>query len=351
VPAAMAAAEQLDAAVRRDPDVANVLVSVGDLGDPSLATMHVALKHDRSAKTIVVEDRVRSSLPALTNATASVEDVPFVANGVTKPLRVTISDPSLTALAHASHALQAQMSALHGFVAVTMSGLEFVDGAVTQISHEGGKRIVDVDADLVNVNIGDATSRVERLARKTLPKTSQFTFGGEAEDTITTFGSFGYTLALSTVCIIVVLGLLFRGWRAPAAIVVGLPLSVVGALFGLFITRADFGIISLMGVIFLFGLVNKNAILLVDAIEQRRRAGMPLYESIVAAGERRFRPIIMTTAATILGMMPIAVGLGAGSELRQPMAVAIIGGLVSSTVLSLLVIPVVYSLLERRAPA
>jgi multidrug efflux pump subunit AcrB len=148
--------------------------------------------------------------------------------------------------------------------------------------------------------------------------------------------------------IIVVLGLLFRGWRAPLVIVVALPLSVVGALFALFVVRADFGLISLMGVIFLFGLVNKNAILLVDAIIQRRRAGMERAAAIVEAASRRFRPIIMTTSATILGMLPIAVGFGAGSELRAPMAIAIIGGLVSSTLLSLLVIPVAYTFVDRR---
>jgi multidrug efflux pump subunit AcrB len=119
-------------------------------------------------------------------------------------------------------------------------------------------------------------------------------------------------------------------------------------LFALFVVRADFGLISLMGVIFLFGLVNKNAILLVDAIVQRRRSGMERAAAILEAASRRFRPIIMTTFATILGMLPIAVGFGAGSELRAPMAIAIIGGLISSTVLSLVVIPVAYTFVDRQ---
>lgn len=344
---AIADAETLDAVIRRDPAVATVLAAVGDRGDPALATMAVTLKHTRSAPTIAVENRVRAALPVLSNATTSVEDVPFVENGVTKPLRVTVSDPSLAVLAHATDSLAHRMMGLKGLVDVSASGLTFSGGIPTLISREDGKRVVDVDADLVGVNIGDATARVDALARQILPKSARFIFAGEAGDTITTFGSFGFTLGLSTLSIIVVLGLLFRGWRAPLVIVAALPLSVVGALFALFVVRADFGIISLMGVIFLFGLVNKNAILLVDAIVQRRRDGMERAAAILEAASRRFRPIVMTTFATILGMLPIAVGFGAGSELRAPMAIAIIGGLISSTVLSLLVIPVAYTFVDR----
>lgn len=345
---AIGAAERIDAVIRRDPDVATVLAAVGDRGDPAVATLAVTLRRNRRAPTITVENRVRETLPDLPNATTSVEDVAFVENGVTKPLRVTVSDSDLTVLAQASSNLAHRIAGQKGFVDVSATGLSFAGGVPTTITREDGKRVVDVDADLVGVNIGDATARADAIARAVLPKSSQHVFAGEAGDTITTFGSFGITLGLSTLSIIVVLGLLFRGWRAPLVIVVALPLSVVGALFALFVVRADFGIISLMGVIFLFGLVNKNAILLVDAIVQRRRAGMERAAAILEAASRRFRPIVMTTFATILGMLPIAVGFGAGSELRAPMAIAIIGGLLSSTVLSLLVIPVAYTFVDRK---
>jgi multidrug efflux pump subunit AcrB len=146
--------------------------------------------------------------------------------------------------------------------------------------------------------------------------------------------------------IVVVLVVLFRSWLDPLVISAALPLSIVGALFALWITRADFGLISLMGVVFLFGLVNKNAILLVDSINRQRNAGLRRADAIVEAGSQRLRPIFMTTAATILGMLPIALGFGAGAELRQPMAVSIIGGLITSTLLSLIVVPVVYTLVD-----
>ena len=140
--------------------------------------------------------------------------------------------------------------------------------------------------------------------------------------------------------------MLFRSWVDPLVITMSLPLSIVGALFALWITRADFGLISLMAVIFLFGLVNKNAILLVDRIKKLRSLGMARSDAINEAGAQRLRPILMTTAATILGMLPIALGFGAGAELRAPMAVAIIGGLITSTVLSLVVIPVAYTIAD-----
>jgi multidrug efflux pump subunit AcrB len=104
--------------------------------------------------------------------------------------------------------------------------------------------------------------------------------------------------------------------------------------------------ISLIGIIFLMGLINKNAILIVDYINQLRKSGLNRTEAILQAGPVRLRPILMTTASTILGMLPLALGLGAGAELRAPMAVAIIGGLITSTLLSLIVVPVVYALLD-----
>ncbi len=160
------------------------------------------------------------------------------------------------------------------------------------------------------------------------------------------FGSFGATLALSVLCILVVLLLLFQSWKGPVVIVLSLPLSILGAFLATLFTRSEFGVISVIGIIFLLGLTNKNAILIVDYINQLRSVGISRSDAILKAGPVRLRPILMTTFATILGMVPIALGIGAGSELRAPMAIAIIGGLITSTLLSLLVVPVVYALLD-----
>jgi multidrug efflux pump subunit AcrB len=208
---------------------------------------------------------------------------------------------------------------------------------------------VQITADLApTLQLGDANEKILALAHKYLPKNKsiKLAFGGASEDVVTTFRDFGVALAASVVAIFLVLWILFRSWVDPIVITVALPLSIVGALFALWVTRADFGLISLMAVIFLFGLVNKNAILLVDRINKLRSLGLARSDAIREAGAQRLRPIVMTTAATILGMLPIALGFGAGAELRQPMAVAIIGGLITSTLLSLVVIPVAYTIFD-----
>jgi multidrug efflux pump subunit AcrB len=157
-------------------------------------------------------------------------------------------------------------------------------------------------------------------------------------------------MGLSVLCILLVLIWLFKSWVDPLAIIFCLPLSLFGAMLSLLVTRSDFGIISVIGIIFLLGLTNKSGILLIDYINQLRDSGLSRSEAILKAGPVRLRPILMTTASTILGMLPIALGWGAGSELRSPMAIAIIGGLISSTLLSLIVVPVVYTLLDDWQP-
>ncbi len=348
---ALAAAKRYERVVRQDADVADVLVTIGGRGDPTSGELYVTLKPSRSATTFDVENRVRTALPTLANIVPSVEDIPFVDTGVSKPLRVSLSAPlttNLDVLEDAAQSVATRTAEIPGLVGVTLVGIERNDrGALTRIDHEALLRVAYIDGDTTGLPIGDATTKVADLARTMLPAGVRVGLGGESEDIARTFGQFGTTLALSVVSIVVVLALLFRGWRAPLVIACSLPLSIVGAMLALFVTRADFGIISLMGVIFLFGLVNKNAILLVDFIQQRRRAGMDRFTAVIDAAAHRLRPILMTTGATILGMLPIALGLGAGSELRAPMAVAIIGGLLTSTLLSLIVIPVAYAAVDR----
>jgi multidrug efflux pump subunit AcrB len=183
-----------------------------------------------------------------------------------------------------------------------------------------------------------------------MPAGVSLNLGGDSARQNEVFGSFGTTLGLSALCIIVVLIWLFKSWVDPIVIGLSLPLAVVGALLALLFTKSDFGMISLIGFVFLLGITNKNAILIVDYINQLRDSGLERTEAILKAGPVRLRPIMMTTAATILGMVPIALGLGAGSELRSPMAVSIAGGLVSSTILSLFVVPVFYAILDDWFP-
>ena len=354
----MAAARTLETSVRADPAVSDVYTAIGaQAGRPNAGTLDVRLKRDRKVKTIDVENAVRDRLPSIDGVVATVEDVPYVGSDSPKALQFALVGNNLDRLRTVGRSFEHRVEKLKGFVDVSASGLS--DGTpFSAIEHVGGVRAVQISADLVpTLQIGDANDIVLALARKYLPKDVTLTFGGNSADVVATFREFGIALALSVLAIFLVLMVLFRSWVDPIVITASLPLSIVGALFALWLTRADFGLISLMAVIFLFGLVNKNAILLVDRINKLRALGFSRPEAIGEAGAQRLRPIVMTTAATILGMLPIALGFGAGAELRQPMAVAIIGGLMTSTLLSLVVIPVAYTIFDdwahggRRDPA
>jgi multidrug efflux pump subunit AcrB len=341
------AAKQIEDSVRKDPAVSEVYTTIGaQTGQSNVGTMNVVLKRKRKVTTLDVEDAVRSRLPSLDGVVTTVADVPFVGSQTAKPVQFALVSDDLGALRTVGRSFEHRLEHAGDFLDVSASGLS--DGTpFSAIEHVDGKRAVQITADLApNLQIGDANETIVALKRKYVPSKIALTFGGNSADVVTTFRDFGVALAFSVLAIFAVLVVLFRSWLDPIVITVSLPLSIVGALFALWITRADFGLISLMAVIFLFGLVNKNAILLVDRINKLREHGLPRRDAILEAGAQRLRPIVMTTAATILGMVPIALGFGAGAELRAPMAVAIIGGLITSTALSLIVIPVAYTLFD-----
>ncbi len=340
-------ARQLEETIRANRDVTHAYTTIGARANASnVGTIDVYLAPNRHAKTIDVENAIRSRLPAIDGVVTTVADVPFVGSDTAKSLQFALVGDDLETLRRVGRNLEHHLQKTPGFVDVGATGLS--DGTpFSGIEHLGEKRAVGITSDLVSdLTIGDANDRVVALARKLLPYSVVLTFGGGSADASTVFRDFGIALGLSVVAIVIVLGALFRSIVDPIVIVIALPLSIVGALFALWVTRADFGIISLMAVIFLFGLVNKNAILLVDRIKNLRASGLGREAAITQAGAQRLRPIVMTTAATILGMLPIALGFGAGAELRAPMAVAIIGGLITSTLLTLVVVPVAYTLVD-----
>lgn len=338
----LAIAQQLETVIRRAPNVEAVLTTVGSRqGQPNQGLLYVRLKHERSLTTALQQNQVRDQLPALPGVTVSVEDIQFVDNGGEKPLQFALVSEDLTLLGKATDQLKTKLTRLKGLVDVTATG-----GGL-EIEHLNGKRVAYISANLGNgQTLGTVTDQVVAEAQALLPSDVKLSLGGDSERAADTFGGFGTTIGLSVLCVLGVLFLLFRSWADPLVIILALPLSVVGAMLAQFVTRSDFGMISVIGIIFLLGLVNKNAILLVDYINQVRATGLTTTEAIYKAAPVRLRPILMTTAATVLGMLPIALGLGAGAELRAPMAIVIIGGLLTSTLLSLIVIPVAVSKLD-----
>ncbi|MEH2110426.1 efflux RND transporter permease subunit [Nostoc sp.] len=345
-------AKKLENVVRKSPAVETVFTTVGSReGEPNKGILYVKLKGDRKITTGELQDQLRSSLPALSGVTTSVEDIQFVDSGGQKPLQIALQGDNLQALSKAVKAIKERIQRLPGFADVTVTGETNPQGTVFQIERLNNQRVAYISANLgKDLSLGDATDKVVAEANAVLPSNVSLNLGGDSARQGEVFSSFGTTLALSALCIVIVLILLFKSWVDPLVIGVSLPLALVGAMLALLITKSDFGMISLIGFVFLLGLANKNAILLVDYINQLRNAGLDRTEAILKTGLVRLRPIMMTTASTILGMLPIALGLGAGSELRSPMAVAIAGGLVTSTILSLIVVPVVYTILDDWFP-
>jgi len=210
------------------------------------------------------------------------------------------------------------------------------------------ERQITISANVVGRSLGevvaDITSKMESLP----PDASYtYTMSGEAKRMQETFTNLGIALLLSILFIYFVLAAQFESFLHPLTIMLSLPLAIVGALVGLFISGFAVGMPALIGIILLMGLVTKNAILLVDFANQRRDQGKNILDALLEAGETRLRPILMTSAAMILGMLPTAVGQGEGSEFRAPMSVAVIGGVVTSTLLTLVVVPVFYVWIDR----
>ncbi|MBI3997772.1 MAG: efflux RND transporter permease subunit, partial [Armatimonadetes bacterium] len=216
-----------------------------------------------------------------------------------------------------------------------------------QIARENRQRQVVVGAGYLGRNLGSVQADARAVvAAMSLPEGVAVTVAGQARMTDEMTSSLGLALALSVLFVYMILASQFGSFVHPFTIMLALPFSFVGALLALFLAGFNFDILAMIGIILLMGLVSKNSILLVEFINQLRRRGLDVREAILEAGPIRLRPILMTTLAMIFGMIPVALGLGAGAELRRPMGVSVIGGLLTSMLLTLVVVPVAYSLIH-----
>jgi HAE1 family hydrophobic/amphiphilic exporter-1 len=209
------------------------------------------------------------------------------------------------------------------------------------------RRQVTVLANLDGLPLGEAQAKVRAAAERHVPPELSTKFIGMVEIMEESFGHMVFALGLAVVMVYMILAAQFNSFWQPIAIMISLPLSFVGAFGGLFLAGMTLNIFSMIGLIMLMGLVTKNAILLVDFTNHARDEGDTVFDALVSAGKIRLRPILMTTAAMIFGMLPVALAISEGGETRAPMAVAVIGGLITSTLLTLVVVPVVYLLFDR----
>ncbi len=220
------------------------------------------------------------------------------------------------------------------------------------IERKNRERIIFVGGNTGSNAQGVIAQEVDaRLKAMNLPPEVSYAFGGQTEMMTESFNSLFFALALSIIFVYMVLASLYGSFTQPLIIMLALPLSISGAMLALLITRNPLDMTAMIGVILLMGIVAKNSIIMVDFINMKRREGMGVREAILTAAPMRLRPILMTTLSLIFGMLVIAFGLGAGGEFRAPMAITVIGGLTTSTFLSLVVVPVAYSLAAGRKKA
>jgi CzcA family heavy metal efflux pump len=213
----------------------------------------------------------------------------------------------------------------------------------TEIRRENLQRDVAVTARLEGISLGEGIAAVQKsIAGLHLPPSIRVAYGGAYEEQQRSFRDLVTVLVFAVVLVFIVLLFEFGGFAAPVAILASTILSSSGVFLALFITRTSFNISSFMGLIMVIGIVAKNGILLLDADQRFRAEGAGAFEAMIHAGERRLRPIMMTALATVAGMLPLSLALGAGSQMLQPLAIAVIGGVLSSMVLSLVVTPAVH---------
>ncbi len=219
--------------------------------------------------------------------------------------------------------------------------------APSQIQHSDGKRQITVSANAQGRASGEVTADALKIAKSmTYPPGYGLELAGGSRDQQEVFSRMAIALAAGIGLMYLILVIQFSSFTAPLPVMLSLPLSLIGVVSALLLTKNTLNLMSFIGVIMLMGLVAKNAILLLDAARVEEAAGVAREEALMHAGRKRFRPILMTTFALVAGMLPVAIGLGEGGEFYRPMAVAIIGGVLTSTVLTLLVIPSFYDSIE-----
>lgn len=288
-------------------DAANALrvafagVEVGDWVDPSGETRDVAVR-------LAPEDRVDAS---------NIERLPIAVTGT------------------------GMMVPLEQIATVTMGK------GPAKIQHADGKRMIAVSANVHKRSPGEVTADALKLAKAiNFPPGYGIELAGASKDQQEVFGEMGIALASGIALMYLILVMQFGSFTAPLGVMLSQPLSLIGVVIALLLTKSTLNLMSFIGIIMLAGLVAKNAILLLDAARAEEANGVPREEALMHAGRKRFRPILMTTFALIAGMLPVAIGIGEGGEFYRPMAVAIIGGTITSTFLTLLMVPSFYDSIE-----
>src|SRR5581483_11909183 len=274
---------------------------------------------------------------------------------------VLINDRPYTLRVRYPAATRASLEAMSNTMIVSSTGSSATLGSVTTVAEDPGQteiirenlqRLVEVTARLEGVDMGTGIAAVQKtVADLKLPPSIRVEYGGTYREQQKSFRDLATVLVLAVILIFLVLLFEFRSFVPPLAILGSALLSTSGVFVALLVTRPTFNVSSFMGLIMVVGIVAKNGILLLDANEKFRAGGLTAEEAIVQAGRRRLRPIVMTAMAAAAGMLPLALGLGQGSQMLQPLAIAVIGGITISMLLSLIVTPAIQFFFSHARPA
>jgi len=217
-----------------------------------------------------------------------------------------------------------------------------------EIRRADGTRVALITANLAGRDLGSVTTEIKAILESTTwPSGYDWRMGGQEEEMATSFGSMRLAFGLAVFMVYLVMASQFESLLHPFVIMFSVPFAAIGVLVTMWLFGVTLSVVSLIGCILLAGIVVNAAIVLVDYANQLRREGIPKAKALARAGRVRLRPILMTAATTVFGLLPMALGLGEGAELRTPMALTVIGGIVTSTFLTLLVVPAVYAVLDR----
>jgi multidrug efflux pump subunit AcrB len=285
------------------------------------------------------------------NAAAVLEGepaaTPVVVNDRAYTIRVRFPDRSRTSLDQMSNTLLTSSTgrtATLGSLATLLN-----DPGETEIRRENLQRLVQVTARFEGIGLGKGMAGVQKAVSDLhLPPSIRVEYGGQYQEQQKSFGDLLMVLVLALLLLFIVLLFEFRTFSGPTAILASALLSTFGGLLALLVTRTTFNVASFMGMIMVIGIVAKNGILLLDAEHRFRELKFSAEDAMIQAGRRRLRPIVMTALATVAGMLPLAFGIGAGSAMLKPLAITVVGGILSSMVLSLIFTPAIHYYLRPR---
>ena len=339
------------------PQVADALMKVNIGGHKPIVDIEDGIENTTSGPAVVFNVNPDSAARAGFGA----DDLGVVATAIMEGepaiQPVIINERPYTLRVRYPAANRTSLEAMSNTMLVNSNGSTSTLGSLTAIAEAPGQtevlrenlqRDANVTARLEGIDLGTGIAAVQKtVADLKLPPAIRVEYGGAYQEQQRSFRDLVTVLVLAVVLIFLVLLFEFRAFSAPIAILSSAVLSTSGVFFALLITRTEFNVSSFMGLIMVVGIVAKNGILLLDANQKYRAAGMPVEDAMIQAGRRRLRPIVMTALAAVAGMLPLALALGAGSQMLQPLAIAVIGGILISMVLSLIITPAIQYYLTR----